>query len=84
MRIVRKGSRAKRRPLFAINDSLFRKLSWGRVKIVSELSGLSFYTVTSWAYSRGKNKRVCATKERAQALADALRVPFERLWFPKQ
>ncbi len=75
MRMKRVGRQARKMPHYRLNVTLFRKCAKGRMRIVAQLSGLSFYSMQMWLY-RG----IRARPEHAQALAQGMRIPFNQLW----
>jgi len=50
------------------------------MEIVAQLAGIPYNTIASWLYKRGEKRRSATTRAKAECLATALRVPFERLW----
>jgi len=76
----RTGRKPPRRPAYMLKVEEFRRLALGRHRIVAALSGVPYETMASWIYDRSGRGRSATTKDKAEVLAAALRVPFERLW----
>lgn len=77
MRAYRQGRRPRRRTLYRLDRAEFRRRARGRVQVIAELAGVPLPTLACWLY-RG----VGTTRDRAQAVADAMRVEFGSIWRP--
>ena len=81
MRMKRKHLVCKKRTMYRLNADVFRSRARGKMRIIADLAGISFSTLTWWIYSRKRNATPRSTSlANAKALSLALRVPFDQLW----
>lgn len=79
-RRIRSGRPTIKRPLYILNLKEFYKIKTPKY-IMAELADIPKETLVCWYKGRRhKGDPSYATRERAMAFAQAMRMPFEKMW----